>query len=258
MEPILLYGFPAGSSMGLVAAFEQLGQPYRLCRVDMLADMNNAAYDRLNPRRETPVLVTDEGRVVTETVAIAAWLEARDEGPGGQRRISFAPRSEQADRMHQLVGFVNSSFTGAFSPLWAALELSPPDPALQAQLRLWGRKSVLERHDDLEAMIGEGEGEGENEFLVGDRLSLADTTLIGVARWAEFHQVIDPATDPAAYPKLAALRRRIEAHPAVRYAQAIETYGETHGELRGDAAPAGSGACRGHVALAEVIERFGS
>ena len=43
MEPILLYGFPAGSSMGLVAAFERAGQPYRLCRVDMLADMKNDA-----------------------------------------------------------------------------------------------------------------------------------------------------------------------------------------------------------------------
>ena len=27
MEPILLYGFPAGSSMGLVAALEWLGHP---------------------------------------------------------------------------------------------------------------------------------------------------------------------------------------------------------------------------------------
>lgn len=39
MEPILLYGFPAGSSMGLVAALEWLGQPYKLCRVDMLGEM---------------------------------------------------------------------------------------------------------------------------------------------------------------------------------------------------------------------------
>ncbi|RWM76933.1 MAG: glutathione S-transferase family protein, partial [Mesorhizobium sp.] len=44
MEPILLYGFPAGSSMGLVAAFERVGQPYRLCRVDMLIEMKNDAY----------------------------------------------------------------------------------------------------------------------------------------------------------------------------------------------------------------------
>ena len=37
MEPILLYGFPAGTSMGLIAALEWLGEPYRLCRVDMTA-----------------------------------------------------------------------------------------------------------------------------------------------------------------------------------------------------------------------------
>ena len=44
MEPILVYGFPLGSSMGLVAALEWLGQPYRLSRVDMLADMKTDEY----------------------------------------------------------------------------------------------------------------------------------------------------------------------------------------------------------------------
>ncbi|TIX98633.1 MAG: glutathione S-transferase family protein, partial [Mesorhizobium sp.] len=52
MEPILLYGVPAGSSMGLVAAFERLGQPYRLCRVDMLTEMKNDAYASINGRQE--------------------------------------------------------------------------------------------------------------------------------------------------------------------------------------------------------------
>src|SRR5690606_31590121 len=116
MEPILLYGFPAGSSMGLVAAFEKLGKPYRLCRVDMLTEMKNDAYASINGRQETPVLITDNGRALTETMAIAAWLEARDE----DRRISFDPLTPQADRMHQLLAFVNTGFTAAFSPLWAA------------------------------------------------------------------------------------------------------------------------------------------
>ena len=62
MEPILVYGFPLGSSMGLVAALEWLGQPYRLSRVDMLADMKTDTYARLNDRQETPVLITDDGR----------------------------------------------------------------------------------------------------------------------------------------------------------------------------------------------------
>ena len=232
MEPILLYGFPAGSSMGLVAAFEILGQPYRLCRVDMLNEMKNDAYARINGRQETPVLITEDGRSLTETMAIAAWLEARDH----ERRISFDRLSPDADRMHQLMAFVNTGFTSAFSPLWAAMEMENPDPDLIARLREYGVAAVVERHDKLERMIG------DRQFLVGDRLTLADTTLIGVARWAEFHEAIDAS----AYPKLARLRRRIEADPAVQFAQVIED----------GATPTGSGAFKGHIPLGDVVQTF--
>jgi glutathione S-transferase len=165
-------------------------------------------------------------------MAIALWLEARD----AERRVSFEPLTPEADRLHQLVAFVNTSFTAAFIPLWAALEMESGDPALLTALRLFGRAAVAKRHDQLEAMIG------ETDFLVGDQFTLADTTLIGVARWAEFHQAVDGAT----YPRLTALRRRIEAEPVVRFAQAVEA-GET---------PVGSGACLGHVPLAEVLPWF--
>lgn len=233
MEPILLYGVPAGSSMGLVAALEWLGQPYRLCRVDMLGEMREPAYARINARHETPALITDQGRMLTETMAIAAWLEARD----GARRISFAPLSAEADRMHQLMGFVNTGFTGAFTPLWVALEMESPDPARQSLLRAFGRERVIERHDKLEAMIGDG------RYLVGAQPSLADALLVGVARWLEFHAVADIGR----WPKLAALRGHLETDPAVIYATALE-----------DGESPGTGACLGHVPLAEVIERFGA
>src|SRR3954451_18729010 len=173
MEPILVCGFPLGSSMGLVAALEWLGQPYRLSRVDMLAEMKTDAYGRLNGRLETPVLITDDGRVLTETMAIAAWLERCDV----ERRISFDAGAPAADRMHQLMAFVNTGFTGAFSPLWAALEMEAADPAYRETLRDYGRKAVAKRHGQLEAMIG------DRPFLAGDRPSLADGVLIGVARW---------------------------------------------------------------------------
>ena len=53
MEPILIYGFPLGSSMGLVAALEWLRKPYRLCRVDMLGEIRDPSYAPINPRHET-------------------------------------------------------------------------------------------------------------------------------------------------------------------------------------------------------------
>jgi len=233
MEPILVYGYPSGTSMGLVAALEWLGQPYKLCRVDMLGEMREPSYTRINPRVETPVLITDQGRPLTETMAIAAYLEARD----AQRRISFEPLSPEADRMHQFMGFLNTGFTGAFWPLWAALELPEPDPEFEAALRRFGRKAVAERHDKLEAMIGDG------NWLVGGKHTLADGLLAGVARWLEFHEVAELSR----WPKLQALRQRVEADPAVVFATALEN-GQT---------PAGSGAFKGHLPLAEVIERFG-
>lgn len=234
MEPILIYGFPVGSSMGLLAALEWLGRPYKLCRVDMLGEMRGPVYRRLNPRVETPSFITDQGLVLTETMAIAAWLEARDT----ERRISFEPLSPQADRMHQLMAFINTGFTGAFSPLWVAMEMRPPNPVMQSALRTWGRERVIERHDRLEEMLG------DTPYLVGDHPTLADGLLAGVARWLDFHEVADGSR----WPKLADVRRRIEADAAVVYATALES-----GQMQ-----AGSGACKGHIDLEEVVRRVGS
>ncbi len=234
MEPILIYGFPSGSSMGLVAALEWMGRPYRLCRVDMFGEMRDPSYKRVNPRVETPALITDQGDVITETMAIAAWLEARDT----ERKISFDPLSRETDRMHQLMAFINTGFTGVFGPLWAAMEMQPPNPAMQLALQQWGSEGVIERHDRLEEMIA------DTRFLIADHPTLADGVLIGVARWLDFHQVADKAR----WPKLAALRGRIEADPAVIYATSLE-----NGEIS-----SGNGACRGHVDLTELTNRFGS
>jgi len=228
MEPTLLYGHPLGSSMGLVAALEWLGQPYRLSRVLMPDDMLHTSYAHLNGRQETPVLITEDKRALSETMAIALWLEARDTG----RRVSYAPGSAEADRLHQVMAFLNTGFTGAFSAYWAALEMATPDAAYQTALRRFGHAQVNGRHRKLETMMG------DTPYLTGDRPTLADAIFVGVARWADFHQAIEPG----AYPRIAALRRRLEADPAVRFAVAIEN-GET---------PAGVGAFRGHVALSAV------
>ena len=233
MEPILLYGVPAGSAMGLIAALEWLGQPYRLCRVDMLGEMQEPRYLRINARKETPVLITDTGQVLTETLAIANWLEHRDTG----HRISFAPARPETRRMYQLMAFINTGFTGAFTPLWMAWEMTPANPTVQQVLQTVGRDRVVDRHDRLEQMLG------DDPFLIGQTPTLADAIFLGVARWLDVHQVADPAR----WPKIAAMRERIAQTPAAAYAMAIEN-GDT---------PRGSGACLGHVALQDVIDRFG-
>src|SRR5260221_2380714 len=107
MEPILLYGHPLGSSMGLIAALEWLGQPYRLSRIRMPDDMLGDDYMRLNGRRETPVLIAGRQRVITETIAIALWLYVHDI----DRQISIETRCDDAARLQQLITLLNIGFS---------------------------------------------------------------------------------------------------------------------------------------------------
>ena len=237
-EPIFTAGFPLGSSAGLVTAFEWLGQPYRLTRVDMLGEMRTEAYRRLNGRVETPVLVSEEGRVLTETMAIALWLEGRDR----ERRISFAPGTYEADRMHQFIAFLNTGFTGAFFPLWVALEAEEVTEDYRHTLRAAGREFVGKRHTQLETMMG------DSDYLLGDWPTLADAVFVGVARWVDFHEAIDPQDYERNYPRIHALRKRLEADPAFRFALAIE-----------DGEPAaGNGSMKGLVPLEDVLRLTGA
>jgi glutathione S-transferase len=114
--------------------------------------------------------------------------------------------------------------------------MKPPQPAMQAALREFGRSAVTKRHEQLEAMIG------DVPFLVGDRPTLADALLAGVARWLEFHQIFDAGK----YPRLYRLRQRIESDAAFIFARAIEA-GES---------PAGVGAMRAQIPLEEVLSRI--
>jgi len=233
MEPILVYGHPLGSSMGLIAAFEWLGQPYRLTRVKMVEEMLTPEFTRLNGRQETPVLITHEGQVITETIAITSWLESRDV----ERRISFGPASRESHSMHQLIGFLNTGFTGAFSPLWSALEMTPPDPGYQEALRRYGREQVRDRHRRLEQMIGDA-SHLNGPYLMGETPRLADAVFAGVARWADFHEVFEPG----AFPRVERLKQRLHDDAAVKFALRIED-GETPE----------SPAFRGHVPLRDAL-----
>ena len=120
--------------------------------------------------------------MITETSAIASWLAHNDP----ERRVSFAPGTFEYFRMIQYIGFLNTGFTAAFTPLWIALEAEHLGDEEREQLRRQGRERVKERHQRLEEMIG------VSPYLLGERPTLPDAVFVGVARWAEDHQPIYP------------------------------------------------------------------
>lgn len=207
MTPILFYGVPSGCSFGSIVALEWLGEPYRLCRIDMPAVVTSEAYRRINPVAETPALLTTDGRVVCESVAILNHLGAR----AIDRKLAFAPGTPEHDAWLQTLAYLNTSFFGAFSPLWYALEHALPEDARRV-LSDYGRTLVERAHADLEAMLH------GRTWLLGEHRTLVDAYFVGIARWTEHHDVIDRRS----YPNVQRLYERLEADPAVRFAHAIE------------------------------------
>ncbi|HWT59601.1 MAG TPA: glutathione S-transferase family protein [Rhizobium sp.] len=228
MSPILFYGVPEGCSFGSIVALEWSGLPYRLCRVEMPEMVSSDDYLRVNPVGETPSLLLEDGRVISESMAILQHIGARAIGTGR----GFAQGSEDFDRLNQMLAFLNTSFFKAFGPLWYALE-HPLEPQQKQALAAYGITAVEKAHHTLERLLD------GREWLVGNGPSLADAYFVGIARWNDFHKVVDRQQ----FPSLHSLYERMQQQPAVRFAHAIEHRQEAKS----------SGGFLGEVELAEAL-----
>lgn len=228
MTPILFYGVPSGCSFGSIVALEWLGQPYRLSRVEMPEEVTDEEFRRINPVGETPVLRTAAGDDLTESMAILNHVGAR----GIEQRLAFAQGTPEFDQLNRMLAFLNTSFFGAYAPLWYALEHGAEGAEKQA-LTEFGRAKVRKAHEDLSAMLG------DKPWLLGEHRTLADAYFIGIARWNEYHHAIDRRE----YPNLQRLYDKLEADPAVVFAHAVED----------KRAAASSGGFAGEVAFRELL-----
>ncbi|EIM25109.1 glutathione S-transferase family protein [Microvirga lotononidis] len=230
MIQTLMYGVPSGCSFGSIVALEWLGEPYRLCRIEMPAVVTSDAYRTINPLGETPTLVTAKGERINESMAILNHLGAR----GIDKGLSFPQGTSGFDRLNQMLAFLNTSFFAAFGPLWHALEHGAVGSEKDV-LRAYGAAQVTKAHTNLNALLG------SKEWLLGEQRTLADAYFIGIARWTKYHDVVDRRD----YPGLQRLFEKLEADPAVQFAHAIE---------RGEKA-AGTGGFRGEMSLDDFLRQ---
>lgn len=228
--PLLFYGVPSGCSFGSIVALEWLGQPYHLCRIEMPGVVSSDAYKRINAVGETPALRTMAGDFISESLAILNHIGALNLDRG----IAFAQGTPDFDRLNQVLAYLNTSLFDAYAPLWYALE-HELEPTEKKVLTDYGQARVRKAHTDLEAMLG------DKPWLLSEHRTLADAYFIGIARWNEYHQVVDRRD----YPNLQRLYDRLEADPAVVFAHAIER----------EEPAIGAGGFIGHVALDVVLEQ---
>lgn len=110
MEPVLFYGVPHGCSFGSIVALEWLGRPYRLCRIEMPLETGERTYVRLNPARQTPTLLLEDGRALSESLAILQHLAARDLC----RKLGYPQGSAEFDELNFALALLHTECHSAW------------------------------------------------------------------------------------------------------------------------------------------------
>jgi glutathione S-transferase len=232
MEPVLFYGVPHGCSFGSIVALEWLGEPYRLARIDMLSKPESDVFRQVSPLGQTPALLLEDGRTLTESFAIMHNIAARDLASG----LGFEQGTPEFDRLNSVLAYLHTSFHSAFAPAWHAYKLAEDDPQREV-LRAIARGQAGHDYAHLQSMLK------GREWLAGDGKTVADAYFIGIARWGEDLGLFDLERE---YPRLHQYMRKLETDPGVIFAHAIE-----------DGKPAvTSGKFLGHVVLEELSPRL--
>jgi glutathione S-transferase len=135
----------------------------------MSGELKSDAFRRLNPWQRVPVLVLDDGRTISESVAICRYFEEISPEPQLFGRDAFEQATVEMWQRRVELGFFQAvaHYFRHLHPKMAHLEVP--------QIAAWGeanRAKVYEQLIDLNSQLA------NNEFVAGDRYSIADITAL--------------------------------------------------------------------------------
>ena len=192
---VVLYHHPWSRAASAVWMLEEVGVPYELRFVDIMAgEQASDAHRALNTMGKIPVLVDGEA-VISETAAIGVYLADRY-APG-----TLAPALDDPAR-------------GAFLR-WAFYAPSVVEPGCMAHSSGWEFKpgsAGFGSYENLLATLSAGVTPGP--WLLGERFTMADVILGSTLRWMLGFGMIEKR------PEFVAYADRLGERPALKAADA--------------------------------------
>ena len=202
-----LYGyFRSSAAYRVRIALNLKGLAYEQAPVNLVkGEQRGEAFLARNPQGLVPALVTDEGRVLTQSLAICEYLEECHPTPA---LLPEAPEERARVRaLAQLVACETHPLNNLRVLKYLVGELQVDDEAKLAWYRHW----VTTGFDALEAMLTREAGSGD--FCHGDTPTLADICLVPQLYNAERFEC-----DLSAYPTIQRITDNCRALPAFRQA----------------------------------------
>lgn len=185
-----LYYAPGACSLADHIALLEAGAKFEAEAIDIKTKKTASGEDFLviNPKGYVPALVLESGETLTENIAVLDWIADQFEG---LRPTSTMARTRQLE----MLAFISTELHRSFKPFWHGGGDAEKASAREAITRLF---ELVEARQ-----VG--------DYLLGERLSVADCYLFVMLRWAERFGVTAPEA-------LLRLQWRMEQRPSVQTA----------------------------------------
>jgi glutathione S-transferase len=187
-----LYYMSGACSLASLISLHEAGvpvDPVRVSRDKRTADGQD--FTQVNPKGYVPALQLDDGQVLTENVAVLAYIGTLKP----DKKLAPALGSLEYFRLLEWLAFVNSEVHKSYGTLFASTN---------ADVQQFAKGNLVRRLAWLDGVLA------SKTFLMGNGFSVADAYLYTVLSWSP-HVGIDLAT----YPAVKAYFERIAGRPAV-------------------------------------------
>lgn len=159
-------------------AIEELGLDYTPIEVSWKRNLNVAELNKLNPLGSVPVLVTDQGKTLTQNTAILEYLA--DQKPSAQL-LEKQGTFERNETM-SWVSFVASDFQKAFTPFFHAKNITASEINQKEIIDFYTKKlnDLLNYIEDKLA---------NKEYIMGKNFTIADAYLFTILGWTKWVKI---------------------------------------------------------------------
>ncbi|SAK58191.1 glutathione S-transferase domain-containing protein [Caballeronia fortuita] len=185
-----LYYAPGACSLADHIAMHEAGLDFDRVKVDLKTKVteDGKPFGDINPKGYVPVIEFDDGRRLTENIAILSWV--------AQKAPSLAPSGDDGSmRLLEMLAFISTEIHKQFGRVFRP---TSDDEAKAAREKIGQRFALLAK-----TMRG--------DYLFGDQASVADAYLFTMLTWARKMNVDVPA-------ELQSFYTRMRERPAVKLA----------------------------------------
>jgi glutathione S-transferase len=196
-----LYYLTGACSTASMISLLEAGQKFESYSVDRATKRtaDGKDFNQVNPKGYVPALLLDNGEVLSENVAVLAYIAGLDKSG----KLGAAPGTEGCYHLLEWLAYINSEVHKNFSPLFR--------PNTDEATRTAAKENLARRLDFIEKKLA------NRPFLTGSNFTVADAYLFVTLSWRDRVGV-----DISAFPNLIAFYDRVRARPSVAEAYKIQ------------------------------------